>query len=206
MPEGTSADLPVASCIVVKSATEGQALTDKGKPAIRPYTPVTAPGTEGQLELLIKHYPGGAIGDHVFSLKPGDELAIKGPNPKFAYKPNEFETVVLIGGGSGVTPLWQIAQAIHANKDDKTKTVLVFGNIEERDILLREKWEQLAAKNPEKHKNVFVLDKAPAGWKGPTGYIDQKVLAQALPGPAYGDKIKIFVCKSARWSGVYWQR
>lgn len=29
--------------------------------------------------------------EHIFGLKPGQELAIKGPIPKFSYKANEFE-------------------------------------------------------------------------------------------------------------------
>lgn len=52
----------------------------------------------------------------------------------------------------------------------------------------------MAARKPEQFKLHFVLDKPPPNWSGPTGYIDQKVLAQALPGPAYGERIKIFVC------------
>lgn len=28
-------------------------------------------------DFLIKHYPGGVTTDHIFGLKPGDELAIK---------------------------------------------------------------------------------------------------------------------------------
>jgi cytochrome-b5 reductase len=107
LPEGTSSGLTVASALVVKSATEGQALDKKGKPAIKPYTPVTAPDVEGKLELLIKHYKGGVMTDHIFGLKEGDELSIKGPIPKFEYKANQFETIGLIGGGSGITPLWQ---------------------------------------------------------------------------------------------------
>lgn len=49
LPEGTQSGLSVASCLVVKSATEGQALAKNGKPTIRPYTPVTAPDVEGKI-------------------------------------------------------------------------------------------------------------------------------------------------------------
>lgn len=49
LPEGTQSGLSVASCLVVKSATEGKALAKNGKAAIRPYTPVTAPDVEGKI-------------------------------------------------------------------------------------------------------------------------------------------------------------
>ena len=40
LPEGTTSGMTVASAVVLKSATEGQALGKNGKPAIKPYTPV----------------------------------------------------------------------------------------------------------------------------------------------------------------------
>lgn len=49
LPEGTTSGLSVASALVVKSATEGLALAKNGKPAVRPYTPVTSPSKEGEL-------------------------------------------------------------------------------------------------------------------------------------------------------------
>ena len=52
---------------------------------------MTAPNVEGKLELLVKHYPGGVMTEHIFSLKEGDQLSIKGPIPKFEYKKNEFK-------------------------------------------------------------------------------------------------------------------
>lgn len=62
----------------MKSATEGLALAKNGKPAIRPYTPTTVPGAEGQLDLLVKVYPTGVMSKHIHDLKVGDSLAFKG--------------------------------------------------------------------------------------------------------------------------------
>lgn len=68
----------------MKSATEGQGLGSNGKAAIRPYTPISKHDTIGEMHLLIKSYKDGVISKHIHSLKPGDELAIKGPIPKCA--------------------------------------------------------------------------------------------------------------------------
>lgn len=78
LPDGTSSGLTVASALVVKAAKEGECLNDKGKPVIRPYTPVTKPDLEGKLELLIKHYPNGAFTEYLWKLQPGDAIAFKG--------------------------------------------------------------------------------------------------------------------------------
>lgn len=109
----------------------------------------------------------------------------QGPIPKFQYEANKFEvscpgfvgvstaladltpsqTVALIAGGSGITPMWQsrspgdkhfsitsskltlprhiftVLQAIDANPADKTKAVLIYSNVTEQDILLRQEFE-----------------------------------------------------------------
>lgn len=194
LPPGTDSGLSVASALVVKAAEEGGCVDDKGKPVIRPYTPVTAPNVEGKLELLIKRYEGGKMSQHIHGLKPGQSLAIKGPIPKFQYKANEFDEVAFIAGGSGITPMWQVMQHIDANPSDKTKATLIFSNVTEQDILLRERFDDLAKRKPDQFKIVYTLDKPPSGWQGATGYVSQDLVAKHVPLPAHGDKIKVFVC------------
>jgi len=193
LPEGTDSGLKVASCLVTKSA-DGTLKDDKGKDVIRPYTTTTAPNAKGKLELLIKKYKDGKMSTHIFNLKPGDKLAMKGPIPKFPYKPNEFEQVAFIVGGSGVTPAWQTLQAIESNPEDKTKATLIFSNVTEEDILLRKEFESLATKKPDQFKIVFTLDKPPKGWTGPSGFLNQETLGKYLPGAGMADKVKVFVC------------
>lgn len=116
--------MTVASALVCKAAKEGEGLNDKGKPIIRPYTPVTAPDVTDKLELLIKHYQGGAFTEYLWKLKPGDSVAMKGeradgsesrvsdradgffragPIPKHPWKPNQYESVACVRGPSPST-------------------------------------------------------------------------------------------------------
>ena len=92
-------------------------------------------------ELLVKNYAGGVMSSHIHSLKVGESLQMKGPILKFPYVANEFESIALIAGGSGITPMLQILQAIDSNPADKTKATLIFGNVTEADILLRKEFE-----------------------------------------------------------------
>ena len=86
LPENQASLLPVASCVVVR-APDQEALKDKnGKPVIRPYTPINPSDAPGELTFLIKKYPAGLASVYVHNLKPGENLAIKGPIPKFDYK------------------------------------------------------------------------------------------------------------------------
>ena len=78
--------LPVAACVVVKSS-DPEALKDgKGKPIVRPYTPISASDALGELTFLVKNYDNGNASKYFHGLQPGDKLSIKGPIPKFPYK------------------------------------------------------------------------------------------------------------------------
>lgn len=109
LPEGTDSGLTVASAVLTRSANP-ETLQDEGKPVIRPYTPITSPGTQGIMEFLIKKYDNGKMSKHIHQLKAGDELAIKGPIKKLQYQPNTWEHTAFIVGGSGFTPAWQVLQ------------------------------------------------------------------------------------------------
>ncbi|KAH7108291.1 ferredoxin reductase-like protein [Auriculariales sp. MPI-PUGE-AT-0066] len=191
LPEGTATLLPVAGCVLVKS---DELLGKNGKPVIRPYTPVSDSQQPGELALMIKKYDTGVMSKHVHEMKVGDKLAIKGPITKFEVKANQFDEVALIGGGSGITPLYQILDYALADKKNKTKFKLIFANAEERDILLRETFDGWKRKYPNTFDVVYTLDKPPQGWTGASGYVSKDLIQQHVAPPSLKDKVKIFVC------------
>lgn len=88
LPPDTASLLPVASCVVVKSASDASTplLDSNGKPIIRPYTPISPSDLPGELTFIIKRYDQGNMSKYIHSLSIGDKLAIKGPIPKFEFK------------------------------------------------------------------------------------------------------------------------
>lgn len=54
---------------------------------------------------------------------------------------------VQIAGGSGITPMLQVASEIVSNPDDKTQVSLVFANQTEKDIILKKELDEMAAKH-----------------------------------------------------------
>jgi cytochrome-b5 reductase len=166
LPEGTTElGLPTAGFVLTKYQPK-----DSDKPIIRPYTPVM-PDDEGAktFDMVVKIYEQGKMSKHIGSLKPGDELEINGPNLKYAYEANKEGHVGLVAGGSGLTPMLQIVQQIANNQADKTKVDLIFANVEEKDIFLKDKLDEYAAKKPDQIKIHYVLEKPPKEWKGPSG-------------------------------------
>jgi len=196
LPDGEASLLPVASCVVVKSAPDSpHALTDdKGKPVIRPYTPISPPDQEGELTFLIKRYDEGKMSKHIHEMQPGEKLSIKGPIMKFPFKVNEFDEVGMIAGGSGITPMYQILKYALGDPSNKTKFTLIFANITDKDILLREEFDALKKSHPDTFNVVYTLDQADDSWKGYKGYINQEMIMQHV-GPAnLGNKVKVFIC------------
>lgn len=139
---------------------------------------------------------------HIFNMKPGDTLDMKGPIKKWDYQPNQFKEIGLIAGGTGITPMLQLIQRIMADPQDKTRVNLLFANVREGDILLREYLDDLAAKRPNSFKVHYILEKhvfiinvvntrPPAGWNQGVGYVAENQLKEFMPKPSQG---KVFVC------------
>ena len=79
---------------------------------------------------------------------------------------SKFITGVIYLLTSRSTPLYQVLTHALADKDNKTKFTLLFANVAEKDILLREEFDELAKKFPETFKVVYYLDKAEKNWTG----------------------------------------
>lgn len=177
-------DLPVASYVVCSYKD------DDGKDVMRPYTPISQ-HEKGTLTLLVKDYPEGKMSKHFHQMKEGEKLALKGPLPKMAYKPNSYKSIGMIAGGTGITPCLQVLEEILNNPADKTQVKLVFANTSSKDILLREQIDALAAKDS-RLMVQYVIDKAESGWKGKVGYLTAPLLKETLFAPS--DDSLVLVC------------
>ncbi|WOO76623.1 NADH-cytochrome b5 reductase 2 [Vanrija pseudolonga] len=78
----------------------------------RPYTPIND-GRLGDLELVVKRVPGGEVGRLAHSLKPGAEVAMRGPLQTFNLDQSQYDTVVMISTGTAVAPFLQLLSKAH---------------------------------------------------------------------------------------------
>ncbi|KAJ5403569.1 hypothetical protein N7509_003440 [Penicillium cosmopolitanum] len=180
--------LPVASALLTRFKPEG-----KEKNVVRPYTPTSDESQPGFLELVVKSYPGGPMSEHIHSLNVDQTLAFKGPIVKYPWEANKHDHICLIAGGTGITPMYQLARQIFKNPEDKTKVTLVFGNVTEEDILLKKELNELENTYPQRFRAFYVLDNPPKEWAGGKGFITKELLKTVLPEPKE-ENIKVFVC------------
>ncbi|KAF9889940.1 NADH-cytochrome b5 reductase [Aspergillus nanangensis] len=179
--------LNVASALLTKFKPEG------GKVVLRPYTPTSDESQPGYLDLVVKVYPNGPMSEHLHAMNVDQRIAFKGPLPKYPWEANKHDHICLIAGGTGITPMYQLARQIFSNPEDKTKVTLVFGNVSEQDILLKKELEELENTHPRRFKAFYVLDNPPKEWTGGKGFVSKELLKTVLPEPKE-ENIKIFVC------------
>ncbi|KAL1921800.1 uncharacterized protein VTP21DRAFT_10442 [Calcarisporiella thermophila] len=176
--------LPIGQHITVMAEINGKQIS-------RSYTPTSSDDDRGHFDLLVKTYPQGNISKVFSELKLGDTINVRGPKGAFNYKPNMCRAIGMIAGGTGITPMLQIIRAILKNPEDKTQVNLIFANVNEEDILLKEDLDSLAAKH-ENFSVYYVLNNPPSGWKGGVGFVTGEMIQKNLPAPS--KDIKILLC------------
>ncbi|KAI5295086.1 NADH-cytochrome b5 reductase [Ascosphaera acerosa] len=183
--------LPIGQHISLAATPEGAA-----KEVMRSYTPISSDDDKGYFDLLVKSYPQGNISKHLATLRVGDTMKVRGPKGAMVYTPNMCRHIGMIAGGTGITPMLQIIKAIIKGRprnggDDVTQVDLVFANVNEDDILLKDDLDALAQED-DGFRVHYVLNNAPEGWTGDVGFVTPEIIKAHLPAPA--DDIKILLC------------
>uniref|UniRef100_A0ACD5VSS5 Uncharacterized protein n=1 Tax=Avena sativa TaxID=4498 RepID=A0ACD5VSS5_AVESA len=187
LPTPTSAlGLPIGQHI----SCRGQDAT--GEEVIKPYTPTTLDSDLGNFQLVIKMYPQGRMSHHFREMKVGDYMSVKGPKGRFKYQVGQVRAFGMIAGGSGITPMFQVARAILENPNDKTKVHLIYANVTTEDILLKEELDSMAQEYPDRFKIYYVLNQPPEVWNGGVGFVSQEMIKTHCPAPA--EDIQILRC------------
>jgi len=156
----------------------------------RPYTPSSTPDDSGFFEIIIKRYPNGLMSGYVHDKNVGDEILMSGPTKGGHFEPSMAKKIAMIAGGAGVTPMIAIIRTV-LRRGYKTDMTLLFANKTEQDIILRDEFENYAAKH-NNFKCIFTVDEPASNWHGHSGFIDDSHLKKHLPPPE--DNPLIFLC------------
>ncbi|XP_028068372.1 NADH--cytochrome b5 reductase 1-like isoform X1 [Camellia sinensis] len=187
-------DLPTPTSVL--GLPIGQHMSCRGKDSqgdvIKPYTPTTLDSDVGYFELVIKMYPQGRMSHHFREMREGDYLAMKGPKGRFKYQPGQVRAFGMLAGGTGITPMFQVARAILENPNDKTNINLIYANVTYEDILLKEELANLACSFPNRFNVYCVLNQPPEGWDGGVGFVSKEMIQAHCPAPA--SDIQILRC------------
>lgn len=116
------------------------------------------------------------LGDFTATLgqvKPGTTVYVDGPYGTFDLDHHPGGNYVFIAGGIGSAPIMGMLRTL-ADRNDKRQIQFFYGNRTWDDVIFREELETLQARlNLEV---IHVLQNAPEGWEGESGFITKDVL------------------------------
>lgn len=102
------------------------------------------------------------MSNHIDSLKIGESLELMGPVGHFRYAPSflaHLDSISMVAGGTGITPIFQLLQHLMGIPDGATKITLIYANETFEDILLKDQLESWAKQYPERFELVYLIRK-----------------------------------------------
>ncbi|WP_354700486.1 Propane 2-monooxygenase, reductase component [Paraconexibacter sp. AEG42_29] len=159
----------------------------------RSFSMANLPG-DGQIELMIKRYPGGRLSGMLEdgSLTVGAELAFTGPYGAFRLRQND-RPVLMVAGGSGMAP--QIALLRQMARDGIDRPVRFFyGARQRRDLFHLDEIQALGAQLPDFRFVAVLSDPAEEdGWDGEGGFVHDAVSRYLKSGEIDAD-VEAYLC------------
>lgn len=157
----------------------------------RAYSISSSPMQKSYLEIALNKV--GPFTTEMFKLEEGGLLKFKGPYGKFHFSEDMKNDLVLIAGGTGITPLISIIRFC-THKKLQNNITFFYSVKNPEEIIFHEAIKELKEQNP--HFKYFITITRPEEqhkWQGRKGRIDFDLLKDEIQNPA--DKI-YFLCGS----------
>lgn len=143
----------------------------------RSYSMATAAARDNQLELHIRHMPGGVFSGHVFNaLQPRAILRMEGPFGSFYLRDSE-RPMVLLASGTGFAPVQALLEQLRERGDNRRPVYLYWGGRRREDLYRHEQLLAWEAQLPWLRYTPVLSEPGPAcDWQGATGFVHRQVL------------------------------
>jgi len=169
-------------------------ITLPGANITRSFSMASTPASTNRLQFIIKKYPNGAFSGLLDgNLTPGTALKLRGPYGTCMRRENRDGPMILVGGGSGMSPLLSILEDQIAN--GPTRSIYFFyGARTAKDLFYLDRFAELAAQHPE-FKFIPALSDAEGdtSWTGEKGWVHE-VAKQYLSELDLDDDADAYVC------------
>jgi ring-1,2-phenylacetyl-CoA epoxidase subunit PaaE len=155
-------------------------LSVDGAEVRRSYSLSSSPLDDGPLVVTVKRVAEGLGSGHVHaSVVAGQVLRARGPSGTFVFEPGDAPAhLVLVGGGSGITPLMGILRTA-LSACPSLPITLVYANRSEDDVIFRDELIALAERHPAL-RVVHVLEEPGQALPCSAGLIGRSLLEREL--------------------------
>lgn len=155
-----------------------------GRTVKRSYTIASSPARTGFCEITVRRDPQGVVSSYLHEkVVAGDLLQVTGPSGKFTFAGEGHDSIVLIGGGVGVTPMMGVLRYL-TDRSWPGQTYFIYGSKSDADVIYRDEIEYLRSRYPNVHVVLTVEHADAARWPHATGVITKELLAREVPGIA----------------------
>lgn len=152
-----------------------------GKTVRRSYTIASSAAQTAYVETTIKREDGGVFSDYLHDqIKEGDLLDVMAPSGAFTFTGKEADSVVLIGGGVGITPLMAAIRYLF-DIAWPGQIHLVYSAQTTEQFIFRDELEYLQRRMNNLHVAATMARAAGTSWMGSEGQITAEFLTRAIP-------------------------
>lgn len=127
----------------------------------RPYGLSSSPkeSIEGLYTISVKKMDGGCVSNWIHeNWKVGSDVTLGGPLSVLSYNPiRDSKNVIVLAGGSGITPIHSMAKAI-VDGDVDCNMTMFYGVPEMAEIAYKDEWAALETKSNGKFKMIPVVE------------------------------------------------
>jgi NAD(P)H-flavin reductase len=138
-----------------------------------PYCILSVPSDKPVFDLLVRVVPQGPLSQHLAALRPGDEVAFRGPTGRSMVPPDDDRALELFATGTGVAPFYSLARHLLARGYTEPVT-LWWGLRLAEDICLTDELDALARAYPNFAYHVTLSQPTPS-WTGRRGRVGESV-------------------------------
>lgn len=153
-----------------------------GERCRRAYSLASACMPDAPRHITVKRIANGRVSNHLnATIRAGDELAVLGPSGNFTVEPRPVNErhLVMIAGGSGITPIMSILETV-LRLEDRSRVTLIYGNRSSKDVIFRERLATLQDELGDRLTVDHVLEHPPEDWSGGRGLLTRDVLEGRL--------------------------
>ncbi len=148
---------------------------EHGKKIKRSYSMSSSPHTDTAVGVTVKRVKNGVVSNYLNDkVKKGDFLEVIEPMGNFFFEPeeNQNRNIILVGAGSGITPLISIVKSV-LKSEPRTKVFLLYGNRSEDTIIFKKTLEELCINYKGRLEITHILSQPNEYWVGQKGRINQ---------------------------------
>ena len=162
-----------------------------GKKVNRTYTISSPPTRMDYCEITVKREENGYVSRHLHEmLREGDTIQVSAPAGRFTFDAMQANSIVLIAGGVGITPLMSIVRDL-TDRNWNGNIFFIYSAKTPVDIIFRRELDDLQARFSNVRVHVTLSRADGADWTGHKGRVNGPFLGMCVPNIA---ERPVYIC------------